>query len=125
MKIPTNKFTCAIVIISSLNSHVICTIKQNLYISKSIMETFRFEDRIKIRLSNNLSSLCIHAPGVVTVCHTLVKPLLINLKLGFNEVFFLVRRMRLKNRLIIYVIAVSREPKFKVLYRIFLIEIKY
>jgi hypothetical protein len=50
MKFFIYKCSCAIFIISSLNSHVVCTNRQHLRISISIMKKFWFDSRIKIRI---------------------------------------------------------------------------
>jgi hypothetical protein len=57
-----SKCSCAIFIISSLNSHVVCTNREHLRISKSIMEKFWFYCRIKKRLLHNFAPLCNSRP---------------------------------------------------------------
>jgi hypothetical protein len=63
-------FKCPIFIISSLNSHVVCTNGQYLRVTKSIMEKCRLNCRIKIRLFHDFTPLRNRASGVGTVCHT-------------------------------------------------------
>lgn len=57
MKSLTYKFTSAFFQISSLNAHLMYTIRPNLHISKSKMQTFRFEGRKQIQLLYNNAAL--------------------------------------------------------------------